>query len=88
MTPKGVFSDTRRVVPNPLKGASNENDIKAGARRIWFQRSPRSYSLDDFGGMSFFRSYKAPSNLLSMCLVHSGISSLFLWHGLSQIAMH
>jgi hypothetical protein len=34
ITPKRVFSDTRRVVPNPLKGASNENEIKAGARRI------------------------------------------------------
>jgi hypothetical protein len=34
ITPKGIFSNTRRVVPDPLKGASNENEIKAGARLI------------------------------------------------------
>jgi hypothetical protein len=32
--PKGLFSNIRRIVPNPLKGASNENEIKSGARRI------------------------------------------------------
>jgi hypothetical protein len=29
IAPKGLLSNIRRVVPNALKGASNENEIKA-----------------------------------------------------------
>jgi hypothetical protein len=40
ITPKGVFSYTRRIVPNPLKGASNENQIKAEARHNLIREKP------------------------------------------------